>query len=167
LDESINGTKPHRKYFESLDDFIITTINNETRTGENRTPFWQINLNFRPTQVGGCQQKVKEGDQVLFAVVSDTTTARLRLTGPRNAVAKTPVQVMVTNENGAPVQGAWVRGEKTNSEGIVSTTFTNREMGFQRFKAMKENTVRSNALEIRVIPSSTLAGISHDDPVQE
>jgi len=134
-------------YSSSFDDFLITTISNETPTD---LAFWQINLNFQPTQVGGCQQKVKEGDQVLFAVVSNITTARLKLTGPRNAVVGTPVNVKVTNETGAPIDGAAVKGQTTDPQGIASVTFTNAEKGLQKLKATKTNTVRSNAIEILV-----------------
>ncbi|KAH9962397.1 hypothetical protein BC827DRAFT_218788 [Russula dissimulans] len=131
----------------AFDDFFIRTIKGETPVNPS---YWQINLNFQPIQVGGCQQKVKEGDQVLFAVVSNTTTARLKLTGPRNAVSGTAFNVKVTNETGAPIQGATVKGQTTNAQGIASITFSNTEKGIQKLKATKANTVRSNAIEILV-----------------
>jgi hypothetical protein len=51
-DESTNEAQLYRKYYESFDDFLITTINNETPKDKDS---WKIVLNFLPTDVGGCQ----------------------------------------------------------------------------------------------------------------
>jgi hypothetical protein len=149
-DENIGRTKPYRAYYASFDDFVITTISDETP--ENLF-YWQIHLDFRPTQVGGCQQKVTAGDQVLFAIASNATTARLKLAGPQNAVVRFPLEVRVTNETGNPIKGATVKGQRTNAQGIASVFFNKDETGLQKLKATMVNTVRSNVLEIFVIAS--------------
>jgi hypothetical protein len=101
--------------------------------------------------VGGCQQKVKEGDEVLFAYATQDVTAHyLRLTGPSLAVLFTPVTLVVTDETGRPVSGAQVDGRLTDDLGRVTLTFTH--VGTQILKAEKQpDSIRSNVLAIRVI----------------
>jgi len=157
-------------YYE---DFLISTINNET---PSNPAFWQISLNFQPIQVGGCQQKVKEGDQVLFAVVPNWNppTPSLRLTGPRTAVTGRAFNVTVTVINDAgnavPFQGAMVGGQTTNAQGIASVTLTT--IGLQRLNATTTTprTVKSNTLEILIKvapPGLGPAQISDDHPGEE
>jgi len=145
-----------REFNDGLDDFIIRTIANETpprpRPLTNRD-FWALCLNFLPTAVGGCQQKVKKGDQVLFAYATAGATLHyLRLSGPGITIVGTPAVLTVTDGTGAPISGAAVgaAGLQTDAQGRLSITFTTP--GTRYLKAERRtNSVRSNQLVIQVI----------------
>jgi hypothetical protein len=147
--------KSLRTFDEQYDDFLITSINDENMTD---TYYWAICLNFVPLTVGGCQQKVKKDDQVLFAYTTQTqgiTTHFLKLSGPNHAIINRPVVLTVTDGGtGAPVQNATVDGHKTDAQGQVSIAFP--RAGTHKLKAEKESEpgatfVRSNQLVINVI----------------
>jgi len=74
-------------------------------------------LNFRPTTVGGCQQIVRQDDQILFAYANSAgnnrTTTYLRLFGPKSAVPG-DVTLTVTDGKGAPVNNVAVKHPITN-----------------------------------------------------
>ena len=137
-----------RTYFEEFDDFLITTIDNETPTGDD---YWAICLNFEPAPVGGCQQKVKNDDEVLFAYATvNVTKYFLKLYGPKIAIVGQYVDLTVTDGKGTPIQNAIVYGRKTDANGHVSVKFI-RE-GIRFLKAEKRpDSVRSNQLAINVV----------------
>jgi hypothetical protein len=130
------------------DDFFITSIDNETPTGKD---FWVTCLNFVPTEVGGCQQKVKKDDQVLFAYATqDVTKHYLKLSGPDIAIIRVPVVLTVTDGTGAPIPKANVDGHLTDDHGRVSIRFDH--VGTQKLKAKRQpDSVRSNQHIIQVI----------------
>ncbi|KAF8495167.1 hypothetical protein F5888DRAFT_1616054, partial [Russula emetica] len=133
---------------EKFDDFFITSIDNETPTGKD---FWAICLNFVPTEVGGCQQKVEKDDQVLFAYATqDVTKHYLKLSGPDTAIIRVPVVLTVTDGTGAPIPKASVDGHLTDDHGRVSITFD--RVGTQKLKVERQpDSVRSNQHVIQVI----------------
>jgi hypothetical protein len=143
-------TKPNtlRPFYEKFDDFLITSIDNETPSGKD---FWAICLNFSPIEVGGCQQKVKKDDQVLFAYsTQDVTKHYLKLSGPKIAIIRVPVVLTVTDGTGTPVSKASVDGHLTDDHGSVSIAFD--RVSTQRLKAERDpDSVRSNQLVIHVI----------------
>ena len=51
-------------YFASFDDFGVDRVGPDAA---NSSQFWGYALNFQASSVGGCQQKVSGGDDVLFA----------------------------------------------------------------------------------------------------
>ena len=114
-----------------------------------------LNFEYVPD---GCQQKVKEGDEVLFAYAGlHGTTGFLKLTGPPFALLFKPVTLVVTNgAGGLPVSRAQVGGQFTDDLGRVTLTF--KQVGIQTLKAERPDSTRSNALTIRVItgPSAKL-----------
>jgi len=136
------------KYDEEFDDFLITTIGNETPTGDD---YWALCLNFALAPVGGCQQKVKKDDEVLFAYATlNVTKIFLKLDGPKYGTINQPVVLTVTDGKGTPVQNASVQGEKTDANGHVSLTF--HEAGAQLLKAEKSpDSVRSNQLFVKIL----------------
>jgi len=148
-----NGFNYNAEYYPSLDDFFVTSIDEEI---ESNKQYWGQYLNFRENQIGGCQLQVKSGDYVLFAafvnMVSDEPHL-LKLTGPHLAHLRQPVVLTVTDgRDGSVVAGADVNGQKTNAEGQVSVTFI--ETGRVGLKAQKSGSVRSNQLDILVIESA-------------
>jgi len=135
-------------FSERFDDFFITSINDETPMGRD---FWAICLNFLPTNVGGCQQKVKKDDQVLFAyAIENVTHHYLKLSGPDVAIIRVPVVLMVTDGMGFPIPKASVNGQLTDDQGNVSISFDH--LGTQTLKAERQpDSIRSNRLVIQVI----------------
>jgi hypothetical protein len=146
-----------RTYNKEYDDFLITSINDEVATDRY---YWAIWLNFKPLTVGGCQQKVKKDDDVLFAYTIVTTpgvtTHFMKLSGPDHGIINRPVVLKVTDGlTGAPIQNAFLDDvHKTDAQGQVSIAFS--RVGTHIVKAEKgpepRNTfVRSNQLFINVI----------------
>ena len=138
-----------RNYNATFDDIFFTSIGGETPT---QPDFWSLCLNFVPTAVGGCQQKVKKDDQVLFAYTKSTTKHYLKLSGPVVAYTNVAITLTVTDETQAPIKDAIVNQKKTDDNGKVAFTFTTE--GTQKLKATKSDSVRSNELAIRVIERS-------------
>lgn len=104
-----------------------------------------------PTEVGGCQQKVKEDDQVLFAYSTENVTNHyLKLSGPDTAILRVPVVLTVTDGTGASISKATVGGYLTDDQGNVSISFDS--VGTQTLKAERQpDSVRSNQHAIHVI----------------
>jgi len=131
-----------------FDDFFITSIGGDTETA---TEFWGILLNFQFTPVGGCQQEVKAGDDILFAFNAFNAVHFLKLSGPTTARANHPVILTVTDgSTGSPVAGAEVHGQTSGPDGKVSVTFA--ELGVNGVKAEQADSIRSNRLDILVTP---------------
>jgi hypothetical protein len=137
-----------RAFYPEFDDFLITTIGNETPKGDD---YWALCLNFALAPVGGCQQKVKKDDEVLFAYATlKVTKYFLKLDGPKFAIINQLVVLTVTDGKGTPIQNASVKGKKTDANGHVSLTF--HEAGTQLLKADKSpDSIRSNQLVIDIL----------------
>ncbi|HKP89115.1 MAG TPA: hypothetical protein VJT75_03995 [Thermoleophilaceae bacterium] len=134
-------------YFADFEDFGINRVGPDSSDTKNNR-YWGQVLNFKDTQVGGCQQQVKAGDQVLVAFNS-FGHPKLRLTAPRQARVNRPVQLTVVNgETGKPFAGALVRGKTTGPQGHVTVTFS--KAGTRRFKARARDAIRSNQAQVQV-----------------
>ena len=130
----------------SLKDFEITRIGPDANT---TSKFWGLVLNFQSLQVGGCQQQVKAGDQVLFAYDLFSMKHILKLTGPTQAREGKKFKVKVVDgQDGKPVAGAKVGVARTNAQGIASTSF--KGSGRAVLKATAPQSVRSNALIVHI-----------------
>ena len=129
-----------------FDDFLITKIGKDVQTS---TQFWGLLLNYHFTSVGGCQQEVRANDKVLWAFDASSKKHFLKLTGPSNARKGQSVTLTVTDgKNGKPVAGASVAGKTTDANGKVTVTFDKK--GGHSYKAEKDDSIRSNALDIVV-----------------
>jgi hypothetical protein len=125
------------------------------KPGQNEV--WSLCVNFRPTPVRGCQEIVKQGDQVLFAYArtcnsNNPTKNYLRLFGPTDAVAAGNVTLTVTDGKGAPIKGAKINqsANETDNYGKVTIRVTS---GTYRLKAHKDDnlfSIRSNELVLVV-----------------
>jgi len=133
------------RWDDGFQDFALDRVgpdSNDTTGGR----YWGQVLNFQDTQVGGCQQQLKAGDQVLVAFNS-YGHPKLKLTGPTQAKAGKPFQVTVTDgATGKPFAGALVHGSTTDSNGHVNVTLL--ETRVHRFKARAKGAIRSNALKV-------------------
>lgn len=137
-----------RTFFEEFDDYFVTTIGGDAQTA---TQFWGILLAFQFTPVGGCQQRVKLGDDLLWAFDAFNKAHFLKLDGPHTAHIGQAVTLTVTDgATGSPIAGAEVDGQTSDANGHVSVTFGSA--GVKGVKAKKADSIRSNKLTVVVIP---------------
>src|SRR4051812_8691362 len=130
----------------SFGDFGIDWIGPDSSTSSE---FWGYALNFQGSSVGGCQQQVRNGDEVLFGFDYFSKLHLLKLTAPASAEAGQPVTVTVVDgQDGSPVAGASVGGALTGADGKAQLTFP--DAGVQRLKADRSDSVRSNAAVVCV-----------------
>lgn len=143
-----NGFDWDGPFFPQFDDYLVTRISTESQTA---TTWFSLLRNGVTTEVGGCQQQVETGDEVLFAISSGTETAVLKLTGPYVAkVGQPAVYSVVDAGTGAPIAGATVGGATTDAAGLASITFT--RIGVHKVKAERADAIRSNATRTVVVP---------------
>ncbi|MFL6118735.1 DUF4430 domain-containing protein [Actinophytocola sp.] len=129
-------------YFASFDDYLVTSIAGESQTD---TQFWALLRNGSLTPVGGCQQQVRLGDEVLFAFDGFAKAHALKLSGPVLARAGQQARYTVTDAaTGAPIAGATVAGASTDAQGQALVTFHNT--GVTRVKADRADSIRSNSV---------------------
>jgi hypothetical protein len=134
-------------YDLGFDDFLISRIGPDTGTIDK---FWGLFVNTTSSTVGGCQQRVAAGDEVLWAY-SAFGAPQLRLNGPGSARTGETFSVRVTNaETGAPEPGAAVSGALTGADGNAGVTFA--DAGIYRLKADRADAIRSNTLAVCVDP---------------
>ena len=158
-----NGFSWEASFFN---DFFVQSIAGQASTD---TQFWGYALNRRPVEIGGCQQQVAAGDEVLFAfdffAPDFSEKPLLRLTGPGKAATGQPVTVSVDQfklvgpQGGprdlqqTPGAGAAVGGSQAGPDGSVTLTFG--AAGLQRLKAVRADAIRSNALLVCVSDTGT------------
>jgi hypothetical protein len=141
-----------------FNDFFVAGINGEANDTVNNR-YWGYALNYVPVIVGGCQQPVQIGDEVLFGFdffSSDPSLPSrplLRLSGPAKVATGAQAPVTVTNGFGPPVAGASVGGAQTASDGKAALTFASP--GVMSLKAEAAGAIRSNALRICVSADGT------------
>jgi hypothetical protein len=132
-----------------IDDYFLTRVAQDTR--DEASEFWSLWIDFDFAQKGGCQQRVRQGDDVLWALIPFSADRALRLTGPASATTGQTVSVKVTsraNPGGEP--GALVGGALTGPDGSAQLVFPSA--GVYRLKAEKANAVRSNSRVLCVDP---------------
>jgi len=138
------------QYFTSFNDYLISRVGPDASTDSE---FWGQFVNSQPSQVGGCQEVVKTGDEVLWAFDAFSKDGVLKLSGPDSATTGQPFTVRAVNaSNGAPAGGASVGGRTTGTDGNAQLTYS--ESGIYRLKADRPQSVRSNALTVCVDPES-------------
>lgn len=136
----------------AFDDYFVSRIGGDIQTA---TQFWGILLNDRFTPVGGCQQRVRSGDEVLFAFDAFSKQHFLKMTGRHVAKIGRQITVAVRDgQTGQPIAGATVGPigntgtSTTNAKGEAQVTFRTR--GVKRLKAERPDSIRSNALTVVV-----------------
>lgn len=144
----LSGLAFQASYNESFSDFVVNKIGPDAATDAQ---FWGVGLNGKPLEVGGCQQLVSDGDEVLWAYDLFSKKHVLRATAAKRIRAGRVLTVRVTDtqNNRAPVAGARIGGKKTNSKGVVKLRF--RTTGTKRLKATRADSVRSNQLTVKVL----------------
>lgn len=154
---SLGGFTYDGTYTPTFDDYFITRIAEDAQTS---TKFWGILVNYQFTPVGGCQFRIRTGDDVLFAYDAFNAQHFLKLAGPHATTTGTPITVTVTDgQNGQPISGATVgpvnnmaSGSITDASGHATVTFNTR--GIKRLKAERSDSIRSNSLYVAVAGGS-------------
>lgn len=135
-------------YSSGFDDFFIDRIGPDSNSSSEFFGFFN---NFQPSQVGGCQQRVATGDEVLWVFDAFSKDHALQLTGPASARTDQAFGVRVTDgANGAPLAGASVGGKPTDAAGRVTLSYS--KPGIYRLKATRADSVRSPLLTVCVDP---------------
>ena len=165
-DGSIAGGFPWEASF--FNDFFVQSI-----AGEASTPSqsWGYALNYRAVDVGGCQQQVAGGDEVLFAFdffggpPDYAERPLLRLRGPGKVATGSPValsadEFSLSPATGqprdlqeGPAAGATVAGSQTDGSGGTTVSFASP--GLQRLKAERAGSIRSNSVLLCVSDTGT------------
>jgi len=135
------------EYFDDFDDFAISKIGNDEQTD---TQFWGLLLNYQLSPVGGCQQQVRQGQDVLWAFDAFNKRFFLKARGPSVAqVGKPVVYTVVDGTTGNPIKDALIGGSTTDSAGKATVVF--KERGKQVLKAELPDAVRSNGVVTLVL----------------
>jgi hypothetical protein len=135
-------------WFDSFEDFLIDRIGPDSATS---TQFWGQFVNSKASQVGGCQEIVKTGDEVLWAYDAFSKQHVLRLSGPSSATTGQVIEVSVVDgQDGSVIAGANVGNALTGPDGRAMLSFA--EPGVYKLKASRADSVRSNALGVCVDP---------------
>jgi len=131
----------------SFDDYFITSIR---KSSETSTQFWGLLVDYQFTPVGGCQQEVTEGQEVLWAFDAFNKVHFLKVTGP-DAIkkGKQAVYQVTDGSTGATVSGASLFGQTSDATGKVTVTFTST--GLKYGKATRADSLRSNAIYTTVV----------------
>jgi hypothetical protein len=133
----------------AFQDFLIERIGAEAQDPVNFR-YWGYALNYQFPSVGGCQQRVGAGDQVLFTFDSFGKPL-LKLEGPARVEAGRSAAVTVTDgTTGQPLEGATIAGVPgaTGPDGRLDVSF--EAEGIRSLKADRAASVRSNTLEVCV-----------------
>ena len=133
------------EWYDSFGDFLVGSVGGEAPSGDS---YWELSVNWKVAELGGCAVALKNGDEVLWAV-SDGATPSLRLTTPKAARRGRSFSVRVTNgASGKGVAGARVGGQTTNSAGRA--TLTLKSVGTRVLRATKAAATRSNVRSVDV-----------------
>ncbi|KAL8938108.1 MAG: hypothetical protein Q9216_004065 [Gyalolechia sp. 2 TL-2023] len=134
-------------YSTTFDDFFITSIGTSTQTASQ---FWGLLLNYQFTPVGGCQQQVQRGDDVLWAFDAFSKTHFLKVTPDALVVKKGGSRTVTVRDGltGGAIEGAVINGVMTDADGKAKLSFL--KSGVFEFKATRDDSLRSNALRVVV-----------------
>jgi hypothetical protein len=145
-------------YDAGFDDYLVSRVGPDSQTASQ---FWALLVNSEFSSVGGCQQRVNSGDEVLWAFDGFSKAHALHLTGPSAAHTGESFSVRVTDgNNGSPLAGASVGGALTGADGRANVELDTK--GIYRLKAERADSIRSNALSICADPAGAEPCTSFD-----
>ncbi len=141
-----------------FEDFLLNRVGPDSSTDSE---FWGHFNNFVSSQVGGCQQRVGTGDEVLWVWDAFSKAHALKLSGPASARTGQSFGVRVTDGGtGAPISGSSIGGKLTDADGRATLSFA--KAGVYRLKATRADSVRSPLLTVCVDPAGAPACTSGD-----
>ena len=105
--------------------------------------------NFTP--VGGCQEKVQHGDDLLFAFDAFSKAHFLKLEASKTTIqaGDSVTLTVIDGATGEPIEGATVGNVLTNTFGRATLSFKN--LGVHVLKAERADSIRSNGIMLTVI----------------
>ena len=138
-------------------DFFINRIGPDTNASSPPYTYWGVFVNGVLSNVGGCQQRVNQGDDVLWAYANYGDPLLVLSGTPQRAETGQQFTVSVAQNDGngqlTPAAGATVDGQTTDSTGHATIAFA--DAGNHTFKATRSGSVRSNARTVCVyVPGS-------------
>lgn len=100
--------------------------------------------------MGGCQQEVQPGDQVLWAFDAFSKSYFLKVTPNVIAVKKGESKTVTVTDGttGVPIGNATIDGVTTDANGKATLVFP--KSGAFEYKAERSDSIRSNALYVVV-----------------
>jgi hypothetical protein len=134
-------------WFESFGDYGVSRV---AETEQTETEFWGVLVDYQFSSVGGCQQEVTPGQEVLWAFNAFEAAHFLKL---QKAKHSQNTVVVTDGMTGAPVENATVgpvnntTGVMTNAHGEATLTFSTP--GKHPVKASQPGSIRSNAIVIK------------------
>jgi hypothetical protein len=134
-------------WFASFDDYGVERI---AETAQTETEFWGVLVNYQFSSVGGCQQEVGPGEEVLWAFNAFEAAHFLKLKKGKHGKGS----VRVTDgRTGEPIEGATV-GPVNNGPGVTTNTQGEAFLAFStsgkhRVKAERSDSIRSNSIVIK------------------
>jgi hypothetical protein len=149
------ATKGHwgATYSSSLEQAEVISILGESHPFTSND-YWDFVVNNKAASVGACDFKPHQGEQILFAAVSDSATNAfpIGVTAPSHATLGKAFKVNVVYYNAKgqpkPLAGATVDGKKTNGGGLVKLTA--HKAGTLVLKATKKGYIRAAAARVTV-----------------
>jgi hypothetical protein len=133
-------------WFPSFEDYSLDRVGPDAATSSE---FWGQFVNAKASTVGGCQEHVKTGDDVLWAFDAFSKTHVLKLSGPTGATVNTPFRVRVVDgQTGAGLSGVSVGGSLTGADG--NATLSIAKVGVYNLKAARSDSVRSRGIKLCV-----------------
>jgi hypothetical protein len=140
-------------WFDSINDFGIDSIGPDAN---NSSQFWGYAYNWQSSNVGGCQQEVHNGDQVLFGFDFFSKSHYLELSGPATTQVGQPVHLKVVDgQDNSAISGASVAGTTTGADGTATVTYSSP--GVVHLKADRSDSIRSNDLDVCIYATSASA----------
>jgi hypothetical protein len=134
---------------------LVTNVLGETQKF-NAGHWWEFFFNNHAASLGVCAQKVKPGNQLLFAVVpSKRTEFPIVLSAPAKATVGRAFQVKAYYFPGKgnktkPLSGVKLSGVKGTTNGKGMATVTPTKAGKLSITGAKQNEIRSAAAAVRV-----------------
>ncbi len=134
-------------WYAAFGDYGIERIAESAQTS---TEYWGVLIDYHFTELGGCQQEVKPGEEVLWAFNAFEAAHFLKLKKGKHGSDTVRVTDGATGE---PIEGAIVGpvnngpGVTTNAQGEATLTFTTP--GDHRVKAERSDSIRSNSILIK------------------
>jgi hypothetical protein len=134
-------------WYEGFEDYFVERIGDSPQEGN---AYWGVLVNYEFTPVGGCQQEVGKGEEVLWAWNAFEVSHFLKL---KKSKYSTNTVVVTDGLTGEPVENATVGpvnngpGVTTNAAGEATLSFPTA--GKHRVKAEQSDSIRSNSLVIK------------------
>jgi len=141
------GFSFHGTWFASFQDASFDTIAGQSVAFDPVTNSFLVEYkNAVSALVGSCQDKIADGDDVLYAYGTGSEQL-LKLSGPATVPAGGTATLRVSDAaSNVPVAGATINGASTAADGTVTVVLPGR--GPQRYKASKPGAIRSNSVTV-------------------